>query len=47
MCAALALAVQLSVTKGGIKFSAKGDIGSADITCRVNTSVDKVSHVLG
>lgn len=33
--------VQLSVTKDGIKFGASGDIGTAEITCRQNTSVEK------
>ena len=31
----------VSVTKDGVKFSTSGDIGSANITCRQNTSVDK------
>ncbi|KAK9817203.1 hypothetical protein WJX72_011042 [[Myrmecia] bisecta] len=33
--------VLISVTKDGVKFSTTGDIGSANITCRQNTSVDK------
>jgi proliferating cell nuclear antigen len=33
--------VVISVTKEGVKFSTKGDIGSANIVCRQNTSVDK------
>ncbi|WOL18949.1 hypothetical protein Cni_G27746 [Canna indica] len=33
--------VVISVTKEGIKFSTNGDIGSANIVCRQNTSVDK------
>ncbi|XP_076900729.1 proliferating cell nuclear antigen-like [Bidens hawaiensis] len=33
--------VMISVTKEGIKFSTKGDIGTANIVCRQNTSVDK------
>ncbi len=33
--------VVISVTKDGIKFSTSGDIGSANVTCRQNTSVDK------
>ena len=35
-------AVVISATKEGVKFSTKGDIGSANIVCRQNTSVDKV-----
>lgn len=39
----------ISVTKEGVKFSTKGDIGTANIVCRQNTSVDKVfkpsSHI--
>ncbi|ERN09641.1 hypothetical protein AMTRI_Chr08g160360 [Amborella trichopoda] len=33
--------VMISVTKEGVRFSTKGDIGSANIVCRQNTSVDK------
>lgn len=33
--------VVISVTKEGVKFSTTGDIGSANIVCRRNTSVDK------
>ncbi|KAG0581597.1 hypothetical protein M758_4G253500 [Ceratodon purpureus] len=33
--------VIISVTKEGVKFSTGGDIGSANIVCRQNTSVDK------
>ncbi|XP_024391672.1 proliferating cell nuclear antigen [Physcomitrium patens] len=33
--------VVISVTKEGVKFSTGGDIGSANIICRQNTSVDK------
>ncbi|ERM95128.1 hypothetical protein AMTRI_Chr07g30850 [Amborella trichopoda] len=33
--------VIISVTKEGVKFSTRGDIGSANIVCRQNTSVDK------
>lgn len=29
------------MTKDGVKFSTSGDIGSANITCRQNTSADK------
>lgn len=36
------VAVIISVTKEGVKFSTRGDIGSANIVCRQNTSVDKV-----
>lgn len=37
--------VVIGVTKDGIKFSTTGDIGSANVTCRQNTSVDKqVGH---
>lgn len=34
--------VTISVSKDGVKFSTTGDIGQANITCRQNTSVDKV-----
>lgn len=37
------MAVVISVTKEGVKFSTGGDIGSANIVCRQNISVDKVS----
>jgi hypothetical protein len=37
-------AVVISVTKEGVKFSTGGDIGTAHIVCRQNTSVDKVSY---
>ncbi|KAI3734929.1 hypothetical protein L6452_14411 [Arctium lappa] len=33
--------VLISVTKEGVRFSTKGDIGTANIVCRQNTSVDK------
>ncbi|RWW21282.1 hypothetical protein GW17_00014570, partial [Ensete ventricosum] len=33
--------VVISVTKEGVKFSTKGDIGSANIVCRQNTTVAK------
>ncbi|XP_062154581.1 proliferating cell nuclear antigen-like [Alnus glutinosa] len=33
--------VVISVTKEGVKFSTRGDIGTAHIVCRQNTSVDK------
>ncbi|KAK1289671.1 Proliferating cell nuclear antigen [Acorus calamus] len=33
--------VVISVTKEGVKFSTRGDIGNANIVCRQNTSVDK------
>jgi hypothetical protein len=36
--------VNVSVTKDGIKFSTTGDIGSANITCRQATSVDKQAY---
>ena len=38
----VALPVVISVTKEGVKFSTRGDIGTANIVCRQNTSVDKV-----
>ncbi|GAB2209572.1 hypothetical protein Droror1_Dr00026790 [Drosera rotundifolia] len=31
----------ISVTKEGVKFSSTGDIGTANIVCRQNTTVDK------
>jgi hypothetical protein len=40
------LAVVISVTKEGVKFSTGGDIGTANIVCRQNTSVDKVGASL-
>lgn len=33
--------VAISVTKDGVKFKTEGDIGSANISCRQNRSVDK------
>ncbi|KAK1298778.1 Proliferating cell nuclear antigen [Acorus calamus] len=33
--------VVISVTKEGVKFSTKGDIGTANIVCRQNSTVDK------
>lgn len=33
----------ISVTKEGVKFSTRGDIGTANIVCRQNTSMDKVN----
>ncbi|KAK3031035.1 hypothetical protein RJ639_035066 [Escallonia herrerae] len=33
--------VVISVTKEGVKFSTRGDIGTANIVCRQNTSIDK------
>ncbi|XP_022765060.1 proliferating cell nuclear antigen-like isoform X3 [Durio zibethinus] len=35
------IAVIISVTKEGVQFSTKGDIGTANIICRKNTAVDK------
>lgn len=40
------LAVVISVTKEGVKFSTRGDIGTANIVCRQNTTVDKVLLML-
>ena len=42
MVTCLVLAVVISVTKEGVKFSTRGDIGTANIVCRQNTTVDKV-----
>lgn len=36
------VAVVISVTKEGVKFSTRGDIGTANIVLRQNTTVDKV-----
>lgn len=36
------LSVVISVTKEGVKFSTRGDIGTANVVCRQNTTVDKV-----
>ncbi|KAF5804600.1 putative proliferating cell nuclear antigen, PCNA [Helianthus annuus] len=33
--------VVISVTKEGVKFSTRGDIGTANVVCRQNTTVDK------
>ncbi|KAJ1410862.1 Proliferating cell nuclear antigen, PCNA [Sesbania bispinosa] len=33
--------VTIAVTKEGVKFSTRGDIGTANIVCRQNTTVDK------
>ncbi|CAI9770785.1 unnamed protein product [Fraxinus pennsylvanica] len=33
--------VVISVTKEGVKFSTSGDIGTANVVCRQNTTVDK------
>lgn len=41
----LVLVVVISVTKEGVKFSTRGDIGTANIVCRQNTTVDKVITV--
>lgn len=38
----MAFSVVISVTKEGVKFSTRGDIGSANIVCRQNSTVDKV-----
>lgn len=38
----MCVVVVISVTKEGVKFSTKGDIGTANIVCRQNTTVDKV-----
>jgi proliferating cell nuclear antigen len=41
-CIAGRCAVIISVTKEGVKFSTAGDIGTANIVCRQNKTVDKV-----
>lgn len=33
--------VQITVTKEGVRFSTSGDIGSANVTCRQNNSIEK------
>ncbi|XBI93294.1 hypothetical protein VPH35_030165 [Triticum aestivum] len=38
--------VIISVTKEGVKFSTAGDIGTANIVCRQNKTVDKVSCIV-
>lgn len=38
----MGFSVVISVTKEGVKFSTRGDIGTANIVCRQNTTVDKV-----
>jgi proliferating cell nuclear antigen len=39
----LLFVVVISVTKEGVKFSTSGEIGSANIVCRQNQTVDKVT----
>lgn len=34
--------MEISVTKDAVKFGTTGDIGSANILCRQNNTVDKV-----
>ena len=43
-CFVVYVEVVISITKEGVKFSTKGDIGTANIVCRQNTSVDKVRY---
>ncbi|XP_058754904.1 proliferating cell nuclear antigen-like [Vicia villosa] len=38
--------VVITVSKEGVKFSTKGDIGSANIVCRGNTGVDKAEEAI-
>ncbi|KAL6193863.1 hypothetical protein ACLB2K_034947 [Fragaria x ananassa] len=38
--------VEISMTKEGVKFSTKGDIGAVDKLCRQNTSVDKPEEAI-
>ncbi|KAK7262973.1 hypothetical protein RJT34_30556 [Clitoria ternatea] len=38
--------VVISVTKEGVKFSTKGDIGAANVVCPQNTSVDKPDEAI-
>jgi hypothetical protein len=35
-------AVVITATKDGVKFSTSGDVGTANITVRQNTTADKV-----
>lgn len=42
MCCAFIVAVVISITKEGVKFSVSGAIGNANIICRHNISVVKV-----
>ena len=39
--------MEISVTKDAVKFGTSGDIGSANILCRQNNSVDKVGRRAG
>lgn len=39
-------AVVISVTKEGVRFSTRGDIGTANVVCRQNTTVDKVCFLV-
>ncbi|KAI3811552.1 hypothetical protein L1987_21277 [Smallanthus sonchifolius] len=41
ICKDLSSIVVISVTKEGVKFSTRGDIGTANVVCRQNTTVDK------
>ena len=36
------VSVLISVSKEGVQFSTRGDMGTANIVCRRNTTVDKV-----
>jgi hypothetical protein len=47
VCYFPAAAVVISATKDGVKFSTSGDIGTANITVRQNTTADKVSRRQG
>lgn len=42
MSGIVVFAVVISVSKEGVKFFTRGDIGAANIVCRQNTTVDKV-----
>ncbi|GFP87643.1 proliferating cell nuclear antigen large form [Phtheirospermum japonicum] len=41
ICRDLSAIVVISVTKQGVRFSTRGDIGTANIVCRQNASLDK------
>lgn len=40
------LSVVISATKDGVKFTTSGDVGTANVTVRQNTTADKVGSVL-
>ena len=43
-CFVVYVEVVILITKEGVKFSTKGDIGTTNIVCKQNTSMDKVRY---